>query len=196
VVHVVVRVVVDEVPGDEPREDRIGGRGSEDQREAPEEERRQRNADRGWHHEPQLVVRVVVVDAVDDEVHAAPEVVVRLPVEDQPVQPVFGQRPDPEARNGEKEELPAHEAAVGSQPLHHREHREEDDRRDRRMDPGEEVEEAAIEQLRRCGQALCSRLVIHGSSVGNGSEESSVRGGETSSRTAVFALCEQVAKSV
>ena len=53
--------------------------------------------DRRRHHQPQLVVGMVVVDAVDDEVHAAAEGVVGLPVEDEPVQPVLGQRPDPDA---------------------------------------------------------------------------------------------------
>ena len=100
VVHVVVRVVVDEVAGDEAAEEREGGRGAEDQREGEEEEGRQRDRHRGGHHQPQLVVGVVVVDAVDDEVHAAAEGVVGLPVEDEPVQPVLGQGPDADPGRG------------------------------------------------------------------------------------------------
>ena len=40
---------------------------------------------------------MVVVDAVDDEVEPAAQGVIRLPVEDEPVQPVLGQGPDQEA---------------------------------------------------------------------------------------------------
>ena len=68
--------------------------------EGEEEERRQRDRDRRRHHQPHLVVGMVVVDAVDDEVHAAAEGVVGLPVEDEPVQPVLGQRPDRRSRPG------------------------------------------------------------------------------------------------
>ena len=52
----------------------------------------------GRHHEPHPVVRMVVMDAVDDEVEPAADRVVGLPVEDQTVQPVLGERPDQRAR--------------------------------------------------------------------------------------------------
>ena len=60
----------------------------------------------GRHDQPQLVVGMIVVDAVDDEVHAVAEGVVRLPVEDQPVQPVLGQGPDGHAAQGEQDQRP------------------------------------------------------------------------------------------
>src|SRR5665811_805629 len=112
VVHVVVRVVVEEVAGDEAAEERVRGGRAEDQGEGEEEERRQRDRDGRRHHQPQLVVGVVVVDAVDDEVHAPPEGVVGLPVEDQPVQPVLRQCPDPDPAEAEQEQLPGGLALV------------------------------------------------------------------------------------
>ena len=78
-----------------PANSGIGRRRAEDQREGEEEEGGERDRDRRRHHQAELVVGMVVVDAVDDEVHAAAEGVVGLPVEDEPVQPVLGQRPDP-----------------------------------------------------------------------------------------------------
>jgi len=147
-VHVVVRVVVDQVAEDEAGEERVGGGRAEDQREAEEEERRERDRDGRWHHQPQLVVGMVVVDAVDDEVHLTPEGVVWLPMEDEPVQPVLGQGPDRDAGQAEPDQLQRAVAARRAEPLHSHHHRHEDDRRDRRMHPGEEVEEVAVEQLR------------------------------------------------
>ena len=49
-------------------------------------------------------------------------------------------------------------AAVDAQPLHRDDHRHEDDRRDRRVHPREEVEEFALEE-RRGGRELLGPLV-------------------------------------
>ena len=86
----------------------IRGRRSEDEDEQPEEERGQRDARARGHHQPQAVVGVVVVDAVDDEVEAGADRVVGLPVEDEAVQPVLRQRPDEEPeRDQERRARPA-----------------------------------------------------------------------------------------
>ena len=160
VVQVVVRVVVGQVADDEAGEEREGVGRAEDQHVEPEEERRERDADRGRHDQPHRVVGVVVVDAVDDEVEAVAAAELRLPVEDEPVQPVLGQRPDPEAGEEEQDGGPDREAAVDPEPDAADHDRHEDDRRDRRMDAGEEVEEAALEH-RRGGRELRCPLVCH-----------------------------------
>ena len=84
--------------------------------EQPEEEHGERDAGAGWHDEPQPVVRVVVVDAVDDEVKPGADRVVGLPVEDQPVEPVLGERPDEDAERDEQGELARRIALVGAEP--------------------------------------------------------------------------------
>ena len=91
---------------------------------------------------------MIVVNAVDDEVHPPPGVVVGLPVKEQAVQPVLGQGPDAEPADRQRDQLQCREAAVSSEPLHGYDHRDEDDRRDRGVDPGEEVQEGAVEELR------------------------------------------------
>ena len=144
-----------------PGEQGEGGGGAEEQEEGAVEEGRERDADRRGHDQPQLVVGMVVVDAVDDEVHAVAEFVVGLPVEDQPVQPVLGQGPDRDAAQGEQEKRPEAEAAVGSEPLHRHHDRHEDDRRDSRVDPREVVEKGAVEHLRGGRQALASLMRSH-----------------------------------
>ena len=111
-VKVVVGVVVGQVAGDEAREEGIGRGGPEDQGEQPEEQGRERDADRRRHDQPERIVRVVVVDAVDDEVEPAAERVVGLPVEDEPVQPVLGERPDQQAGEEQAGDLEDAVAAV------------------------------------------------------------------------------------
>ena len=93
------RSVCSRRPGtrDETGEQGIRGRGAEDQGEQPEEQSGERDRDRRRHHQPKWIVRVVVVNAVDDEVELVATSEARLPVEDQPVQPVLGQSPDQEA---------------------------------------------------------------------------------------------------
>ena len=44
-----------------------------------------------------------------------------------------------------RDQLQRSQAAVGSQPLHRHDHGNEDDRWDRRVNPGEEVQKAALE---------------------------------------------------
>jgi hypothetical protein len=160
VVDVVVGVVVAQVPEDESGEGRERVRSAEDQHVEPEEERGERDADGGRHHQPHRVVGVVVMDAVDDEVEpvAAPEL--RLPVEQQPVQPVLGQGPDRDPREEEQRGCPDRQAPVDPEPDPPDHHRHEDDRWDRGVDAGEEVEEAALEHRRR-GRELCCPLMRH-----------------------------------
>ncbi len=93
VVDVVVDHVVGEVAGEESSAESGRIASAEDQKEDPEHERPQRDADRRWHHQAQRVVRMIVVDAVDDPVHPRAEALLRLEVEDDPVQPVLEQRP-------------------------------------------------------------------------------------------------------
>ena len=90
---------------------------------------------------------MVVVDAVDHEVHPAPEVVVGLEVEHDPVQPVLRQRPEEVAAGdpGQRDHAGATEAEHGQQA----DRGPEQDQRDERMDPGEEVQEVRLEHLRR-----------------------------------------------
>ena len=140
-----------------------GGEGgvAEDHVEAEEEEDRQRDRDRRRHHQAHLVVGMVVVDAVDDEVHPPAEGVVGLPVEDQPVQPVLGQRPEGEAARRDQDHLPGVPALRRADDLHRDDHRDEDDRRDRRVDPREVVEEFALEERRRCRQLIGAFVGLH-----------------------------------
>ena len=58
----------------------------------------------GRHDQAEPVVGVVVVDAVHDEVEAAAERMIGLPVEDEPVQPVLGQRPDQQAERDQPDD--------------------------------------------------------------------------------------------
>jgi hypothetical protein len=155
-----VRVVVDEVAEHEAAEGGVGGV-AEDEQEAEEEEGRERDRHRRRHHQAQLVVGMVVVDAVDDEVHPPAEGVVGLPVEDQAVEPVLGERPEGEAAEVDEHHLPGVPAFGHPDPLRRDDHRHEHDRRDRRMDPGEEVEEFALEEGRRRGQPLSALVSLH-----------------------------------
>jgi hypothetical protein len=160
VVQVVVHVVVGEVAEDEPREGREGVRRPEDQHVEPEEESGERHADGGGHDQPHRVVRMVVMDAVDDEVEAVAAAELRLPVKEEPVEPVLGQRPDREPGEEEEDGGADGESPVDPEPDPADHHRDEDHRRDDRMDPGEEVEEAALEHRGR-GRELGCALVRH-----------------------------------
>ena len=62
---------------------------------------------------------------------------------------------------GEQRQLPGGVAAVGPQPLHRDDHRHEDDRRDRRVDAGEEVEEVALEKLWGGRELLGAVVSLH-----------------------------------
>jgi hypothetical protein len=163
-VEVVVRVVVDQVAGDEAGEEREGGGRPEDQDVGPEEEGRQRDAHGRRHHEPHRVVGMVVMDAVDDAVEPVAAAELRLPVEDEPMQPVLGHGPDPEAREDQQGGLEPAEAAIDPDPDSADHDGNEDDRRNRGMDAGEEVEEPALEHRRR-GRELRCPLLRHGEKV-------------------------------
>ena len=106
---------------------------------------------------------MVVVDAVDDEVHAAAEGVVGLPVEDEPVQPVLGQGPDRDPGLAS--------AAPGSQGLRGRDRPPATPwttttgmkihRGDGGVDAGEEVEEFALEERGGCRELLGAVVGLH-----------------------------------
>ena len=105
VMHVVVRHVVHQVAGEEARREDVRPRGAEHEHEQPPEAERERDAHRRRHHEPERVVRMVVVDAVDDPVEPGAESVLGLEVEDQPVHPVLGERPEDVAGEHEADHL-------------------------------------------------------------------------------------------
>ena len=157
-VKVEVGVVVGEIAGDEPREEGVCRRRSEDEREQSEEQGRERDADRRRHDQPERIVGVLVVDAVHDEVEPGAERVVGLPVEDGAMQPVLAERPDQEAGEEEPGDLEDVIAAVEPRPQTDDHDRDEDDRRDRWVNSREEVEEAALEEWRRRAQAIGSLL--------------------------------------
>jgi probable F420-dependent oxidoreductase len=158
VMQPVVGVVVDEVAGDEAAEQREGQRGAEDEHEEAEEERGKGDAGPGRHHQPQAVVRVVVVDAVDDEVHPPAEGVLRLPVKELAVKPVLAQGPDEDPRHHQRDDLERSLAVTGPEHGHRGDHGHEDDRGHRRVDPREEVEKPVLEQ--RWGRAQARRSLV------------------------------------
>ena len=120
--------VVREVAREEPGADPGGVAGAEDQVEDPEHDRPQRHAHGGRHHQAQGIVRVVVVDAVDDPVHPRAETVLGLEVEHDPVQPVLEQRPQRVAadrqrdrrRDARARELPRGQQDHGGREDQHR----------------------------------------------------------------------------
>jgi hypothetical protein len=95
---------------------------------------------------------MVVVDAMNDEVQAVADRVVGIPVEDLAVQPVLRQRPEPKPRDREGDQLERPLAVARAEHDQGDDHRDVDQRRHHRMDPREEVEEAALEQRRRGAQ--------------------------------------------
>jgi hypothetical protein len=91
---------------------------------------------------------MVVVDAVDHPVQAHPELAVeRLEVEDRAVQPVLEQRPEDVARHEQHEALHGPHAA---QARHEQDGDDghEDQRRDRRVDTRERIQQPALEHRR------------------------------------------------
>ncbi len=153
-----MRVVIGEVADDQPGERGVCRRRAEHQDEQAEEDGCEWEARRGGHHKAEAIVGMVVMDPVNHEVQPAPECMVRLPVEDQPVEPVFEQRPEREAPENEQSQLARRVALIGSEPDRSDDHRDEHDRRDRRMDAAEEVDEPALKQRRRSRQLSGSLL--------------------------------------
>ena len=102
---------------------------------------------------------MVVVDAVDDEVHARADRMVGLPVEHLAVEPVLGKGPEHAGRRGPGATLSsAARAAVDAEPDEADDHGHEDQRGDGRVDPREEVEEPGLEERRGRAEAGCSLL--------------------------------------
>ena len=122
VVHVVVGHVVDQVAGEEAGGEDVRPGRAEDEHEQPVEAERERHAHRRRHHEPQRIVRVVVVDAVDDPVEARADALLGLEVEDDPVQPVLGERPEEVAADDQPEHLQRGRLTAGA------DHEQDDDR--------------------------------------------------------------------
>ena len=98
-------VVVGEVADQQTGVERIRGGGPEDEHEQGQECQPQRDAQGGRHHQPHAVVGVVVVDPVDDEVEPVAVAELRLPVKQQTVQPVLGQRPEQQTARDEQRYL-------------------------------------------------------------------------------------------
>ena len=89
----VVDHVVGEIAGQEAGAEGERAVGAEHEPERRVEDQRQRHRGGGRHDEPQRVVRVVVVDAVDHPVQPRADPVLGLEVEDHAVDPVLGERP-------------------------------------------------------------------------------------------------------
>jgi hypothetical protein len=106
----------------------------EDEDVEPEEEGGERNADRRGHDQPHRVVRMVVVDAVDDEVEAVAAAELGLPVEQEPMEPVLGQGPDAHADGEEQDGGAGGKTPVDAQPNSGDHDGNEDDRRHRGVD--------------------------------------------------------------
>src|SRR4029078_9419675 len=104
------------------------------------------------------IVGVLVVDAVHDEVEPAAERGIGLPVEDETVQQVLDELQDQKAGEEQPGDLEDVVAAVEPRPQTDDHDRDEDDRRDRRVNAREEVEEATLEEWRRRAQAIGSLL--------------------------------------
>ena len=92
-------------PGSRPRTASTRGRRARARTTAPNDER-ERHGGRRRHDEPQRVVGMVVVDAVDHPVQPGADPVLGLEVEDDAVQPVLRQRPDGVAAQHEAERVP------------------------------------------------------------------------------------------
>src|SRR5215208_7950710 len=103
----------------------------EDEDVEPEEESGEWNADGGGHDQPHRVVGMVVVDAVDDEVEAVAAPELGLPVEEEPMEPVLGQRPDADTDGNEQDGGAGGKTPVDAQPNSGDQDRDEDDRRHR-----------------------------------------------------------------
>src|SRR3954467_8397041 len=94
-----------------------------------EEESGEGDADGGGHQQPHRVVRVVVMNAVDDEVDPVTAPELRLPVEEEAVQPVLRQGPDGEPAEEEQDYGPDRQAAIDPEPDPADHHGHEDQRR-------------------------------------------------------------------
>ena len=121
---------------------------AEHEHEQPPEPERERDAHRRRHDEPERVVRVVVVDAVDDPVEPGADALLGLEVEDQPVHPVLGERPEDVAAEHQADHLNRRRLAASADRERDHDRRHEDDQRDHRMDAREPVEEVRVEHPR------------------------------------------------
>ena len=101
-VQVVMRQVVPDVSGDEAREERVVQMRAEHCLERPPQHQSDGRRDDGRHHEAIGIVRIVVVDAVDEPGSVALpfDLLVRLPVKNPAVQQVLEQGP---SENAERE---------------------------------------------------------------------------------------------
>src|SRR5262245_56968320 len=143
-VNRVMNGVVAEIPSDEAGPD-CWRRGSKEKNEHAIKNDRQWNAHHGRHDQPFGVVRVIVVNAVDDEMELLSNFAVRFVVKRVAMNDVLQQRPDGEADakpegNGQDRQLLDSKIEAGSDQRHVQ------DQRCRRMNPRKEIDEIAPEQ--------------------------------------------------
>ena len=106
-----MRHVVGEVSPEKPCADRPRKRCPQNQNEEHEKCRRERQRERGRKDEALGIVRVLVVDAVDDPVHACPQTAPGLEVEHSAVEPILDERPEEVAADDAKQDLGDREPA-------------------------------------------------------------------------------------
>ena len=130
-------------------------RGAEHQDEQGPEAERQREADRRRHHEPERIVRMVVVDAVDDPMEPRADAVLGLEVEHEAVHPVLGQRPEDVAPEHEADDLQCGRLPARADHEQRDDRGHEDDDRDHRMHPRKPVQQVRLEHPRRGLEDVC-----------------------------------------
>ena len=162
VVQVVVRHVIRQVTGVEARRDAGRVTVSESHVEEPEQQRRERHAHGRRHDQPQRIVGMVVVHAVDDPVQARTQSLLRFEVKHEPVQPVLEQRPQRIAA-GRQTHRDRH--ALHREPPrgHHHDQRREDQDGHDRVHARERVQQARLEHRRRGAQhfGATALLIAH-----------------------------------
>ena len=93
-VHVIMDHVIGEIAGREAGKDRPCQRKAEDKCDYTEGGKQDRAAEQDRHDEPQRVVRMVVMHAVNEEMQTLAELARDLPMEEIAVAQIFGQRPN------------------------------------------------------------------------------------------------------
>jgi hypothetical protein len=87
------------------------------------------------------------------------QAILGLEVEDQPVHPVLGERPEDVAGEHEPDHLDRRGLPAGADGERRHDRRNEDHERDHRMDAGQAVEDVRVEHPRRCLQRICPSRV-------------------------------------
>ena len=153
VVRVVVHHVVGEVACDEAGQTGIAQRRAEQQRGDEPRDDHDRSGEQDRHDQAQRVARMIMVDAMDQEMEALAERAGELPVEEVAVAEILDQRPDEvaereHAHNGQRR----HQLEPGGEQGD--DHRQVDEQRHRPVNAGELVEQRVVEQARRCREPV------------------------------------------